>query len=255
MKSKYKEIFKLKEMLEKADIPFEFFDRTKDGGKFGQEFYRNCHWEFYQIVYPSEGRDRYMDAVESFGSYGQEDDKLEIMGGLTEEESEHDSVVGWLSAEDVFNRIKKHWEENKKMKKLIRKVNEDTLEIETVEVEDDTKSAETDTSIKEASELETALGCDATDFCKKYDAYKTAEAEFNAIYEPFKEKLIELHSNDTNDHAIAKTIIIGNAKVTYVSPSTRSAIDSKKLKEEEPEIAKKYMKITPVKACIRLENN
>jgi hypothetical protein len=31
------------------------------------------------------------------------------MGLLTEEESECDSVVGWLTAEQVFERWHKHW--------------------------------------------------------------------------------------------------------------------------------------------------
>ena len=35
------------------------------------------------------------------------------MGLLTDEESERDSVVGWLSAKNVFERIKKHYEVGK----------------------------------------------------------------------------------------------------------------------------------------------
>ena len=42
-------------------------------------------------------------------------------------------------------------------------------------------------------------------------------------------------------------------KLTYVSPSERKTIDSKKLKEEEPEIAKKFTKTTNVKASVRIE--
>lgn len=38
-------------------------------------------------------------------SHGFGDGKLEIMGLLTEEEAEWDSVVGYLSAEEVFQRI------------------------------------------------------------------------------------------------------------------------------------------------------
>ena len=47
------------------------------------------------------------------GTYGSEEDKLEIMGLLTEIEEEEDSVRGWLTAEEVFKRIKKHIEEEK----------------------------------------------------------------------------------------------------------------------------------------------
>ena len=41
--------------------------------------------------------------TEHDGSYGRTDDKLELMGLLTKEESECDEVEGWLTAEDVFN--------------------------------------------------------------------------------------------------------------------------------------------------------
>jgi predicted phage-related endonuclease len=50
-----------------------------------------------------------------------------------------------------------------------------------------------------------------------------------------------------------KTITIGGTKLTYVSPSIRNTIDSKKLKEEEPELAKKYTKATNVSATVRIE--
>lgn len=94
------------------------------------------------------------------------------------------------------------------------------------------------------------LNCDPEDFFKKYKKMKKAEEEFNAIYEPFKERLIGLYSNDSNMPA---TIILGGVKATYVAPSTRNIIDSKKLKEEEPDLVKKYTKHTSVKASIRLD--
>lgn len=42
-------------------------------------------------------------------------------------------------------------------------------------------------------------------------------------------------------------------KITYVEPTTRSTIDSKKLKEELPAIAEKYTKITTVKGSVRID--
>lgn len=45
----------------------------------------------------------------------------------------------------------------------------------------------------------------------------------------------------------------GMLKLTYVAPTTRSAIDSTKLKKELPEVAEKYTKVSNVKASIRLE--
>lgn len=51
----------------------------------------------------------------SSGSYGHEEGLLEISGLLTAEEyeREHDTVLGYLDAENVFARIKKHYLENK----------------------------------------------------------------------------------------------------------------------------------------------
>lgn len=40
--------------------------------------------------------------------------------------------------------------------------------------------------------------------------------------------------------------------ITYVEPSTRETIDSKRLKEEHPELAKKYVKTSTVKASVRI---
>ena len=44
--------------------------------------------------------------------YGNENDLLEIMGGLTEEELKYDSVLGNLTAEEVFKRFKYCYENN-----------------------------------------------------------------------------------------------------------------------------------------------
>lgn len=45
------------------------------------------------------------DAVCHNFSYGNEDDLLEIMGVLTEEEAENDSVLGCLTPEEVAKRF------------------------------------------------------------------------------------------------------------------------------------------------------
>lgn len=97
---KYTEIIRLHEMLEKAGIPHGL-GKYMDG---------------WQICYPTATRTSkkcVMDAIQHFGSYGKDENLLEIMGLLTEEEAEHDSVAGYLTAENVFERIKKHWEEQK----------------------------------------------------------------------------------------------------------------------------------------------
>ena len=92
-KENYKEILKLKEMLEKAGIPFEFSDM----------------WGGYHLCYPNN-KTTVCSVIEHDGSYGREQDLLEIMGLLTDEELQDDDVVGFLSAENVFERIKKHYE-------------------------------------------------------------------------------------------------------------------------------------------------
>ena len=86
----YTEILKLNEMLTKAEIPHSF-DRMFDG---------------YQIVYFYKG-ERIADVIEHFGSYGNEENLLEIMGCMTPEEEEQDRVLGFLTAEEVFKRFSK----------------------------------------------------------------------------------------------------------------------------------------------------
>lgn len=101
-KKTYTEIFKLKDMLEIANIPFVWKEH-KD--------YRNG----YQILYPVDGVYRVCSVIEHLYSYGNEKDLIEINGLMTDEEikEEHDSVLGFLTAENVFKRIEKHYKENK----------------------------------------------------------------------------------------------------------------------------------------------
>lgn len=49
-----------------------------------------------------------------------------------------------------------------------------------------------------------------------------------------------------------KTVDRGNLKITYVAPSCRISVDSKKLEKEEPEIYKKYIKTTTVAGSIKI---
>lgn len=92
---KYNEILRLKEMLIQQKIPFDF-----------SEFHGGYH-----ICYPNKDN-VICSVIEHDGSYGREDDKLEIQGLLTEQELEEtdDTVLGYLTAEDVFARISKHLE-------------------------------------------------------------------------------------------------------------------------------------------------
>lgn len=90
------EMNKLIKMLNDANIPFEL---TKDiNGN-----------ENNQVWYPSY-KNSICDVICHQYSYGGKYGLLEIMGLLTERESEIDSVAGFLTAENVFNRIKKDYE-------------------------------------------------------------------------------------------------------------------------------------------------
>ena len=92
--NRYQEILRLDAMLNERHIP-HICQKFMDG---------------WQVIYPEDGKKRVMDAIEHFGSYGHEQDKLEIMGLLTSEEKKNDSVLGYLLAEEVFTRINRHWE-------------------------------------------------------------------------------------------------------------------------------------------------
>ena len=54
------------------------------------------------------------------------------------------------------------------------------------------------------------------------------------------------------DKVGVKTIVTDNLLITKVNPTTSEKIDSKKLKEELPEIAKKYTKISDVKGYVKI---
>ena len=85
------EIEKLHKMLTDAGIEHEWHNHIVSG---------------YQIIMYKKDGERLISAIEGYGTYGYKADLIEIMGLLTPEEEEHDSVVGWLTAEEVFRRIK-----------------------------------------------------------------------------------------------------------------------------------------------------
>lgn len=97
MNINFQQIFKLKEMLECEGIPFEFREVTD--------------FEGYQLFYPNV-ENNVCDIILHNGSYGREQGLLEIMG-LVDKEKVGDDVEGYLTADECFNRIKKHFEENK----------------------------------------------------------------------------------------------------------------------------------------------
>lgn len=87
-----KEIFRLKEMLENENIPFESIEH-----EIGD----------YQIGYPKlpMSFECIYSVIQNKYSYGNAIDLLEIW------ETSQNNVKGCLSAEDVFNRIKTHYKD------------------------------------------------------------------------------------------------------------------------------------------------
>lgn len=107
MKVDYKEIFKLKVMLDDKKIPYEFLDRSI-------VMDNTLYKPFYQlIVYiPDEELEekiRLISVVEGYGTYGEKIDLLEIQGCLTKKEEKEDSVKGFLTAKNVYKRIVKNY--------------------------------------------------------------------------------------------------------------------------------------------------
>ena len=92
----YTEILKLDKMLTDAQIPHTL-GRFMDG---------------WQVIYPDKEK-WVADAIEHRGSYGHEENLLEIMGLIKPEET-CDTVLGWLTAEDVFQRFSEHYKGEKK---------------------------------------------------------------------------------------------------------------------------------------------
>lgn len=107
MKKKYREILKLKDMLEMAGIPFQFSE--SNGG--------------FHICYPNEGFSRVCSVIEHGLSYRHEKDLLEIMGLLTRKEKRktQDDVLGYLTAYNVYQRIKKHYLKERKNEQSVQK--------------------------------------------------------------------------------------------------------------------------------------
>lgn len=103
---KYTEILKLRQMLCKAGIPHSL-SRMYDG---------------WQIIYFC-GREQVADVVQHRFSYGAEKDMLELQGLLKPQEKEYDDVAGYLSANEVFKRIKKDFFCKKQKNKSMRDKN------------------------------------------------------------------------------------------------------------------------------------
>lgn len=86
----------------------------------------------------------------------------------------------------------------------------------------------------------------------------TVQSELKALAE--RKKQLEEQEESLKDFLIQKfeetrLPFIDNDyfKITYIAPTTRESFDTKRLKEELPEIAKQFTKTTPVKAQVRIK--
>lgn len=96
MKEKYTEIFRLKELLERENIPFEF-EKDEEYKEYIIRIPKECNKEeCLMIVYQGEY------------TYGGRNNLLEICGGMTLEERKEqgEEYLGYLTAENVLERIR-----------------------------------------------------------------------------------------------------------------------------------------------------
>lgn len=104
----YKEIFKLKVMLDNEKIPYEFLDRSLClDNALSKPFYQII---IYKKNKQNDEENRLISVIQGYGTYGEGKDLLEIQGCLTIEEYKEDSVKGYLTAKEVFKRIKDNYE-------------------------------------------------------------------------------------------------------------------------------------------------
>lgn len=88
------EIFRLANMLKHTNIPFKFLEDICYNGY-------HLHYMVNEKIICS--------VICTDISYGHEQGLLEICGLLTKEELQMDYVKGFLTAQDVFDRIENHW--------------------------------------------------------------------------------------------------------------------------------------------------
>lgn len=91
-----KELDKLEAYLKEKGFVYERVDRD----------YKHDVHNKHQIIVYKDGK-RIWDAICQWGSYGYSQGLLEIYGSIVFEE-DGDSVRGWLTAEEVIERIEKN---------------------------------------------------------------------------------------------------------------------------------------------------
>lgn len=101
----------------------------------------------------------------------------------------------------------------------------------------------------EANLVSVAQGLMPKSFAKKFKQLKKAQDELAAIENDIKEKLKEVF--ESTPGLETNSVTVDGIKFTYVGPSKRKTVDTKKLQEEHPEIYNKFLKESNVKSSIR----
>ena len=100
------ELDKLEAYLIEKGIPYERIDKDDAYDDKGRWLYMN--WHQISAYGDAQRKDRIWDVICHRGSYGYEEGKLELMGRIVPDNHE-DSVEGFLTAEEVIQRIE-DWE-------------------------------------------------------------------------------------------------------------------------------------------------
>lgn len=89
----------------------------------------------------------------------------------------------------------------------------------------------------------------ADEVIKKLRKLEEKRLEIELTMKTFKEDLLELM--EQND--MKESFEIGNMKVAYKKATQRTTLDTKKVKEELPDVFEKYSKTSDVKSSISIE--
>lgn len=84
---------------------------------------------------------------------------------------------------------------------------------------------------------------------KKLRDYAEIQLEADMFMKELKENLLNLMESN----GIQESFEVGGLKVSYKKPSQRTTLDSKKIKEDLPDIYDKYSKTSDVKSSVSLD--
>lgn len=101
------ELDKLEAYLKEKGIRYERIDKSRYGDlpKEMLTNYMQGFGEQHQILVLDEKGKVKWDAICHWGSYGWREGLLEIMGDIVNEKRVGDQVEGWLTAQDVIDRL------------------------------------------------------------------------------------------------------------------------------------------------------